>query len=491
MTATTIASDANAHKTLKSRPLDSVSLGVIGLFLVATIVLLMGAPSDLRLICPLMSTGVAVVLFMRSKPSYVSFVMWLWFLSPWLRRMVDYRTEFVASSPLLIAPLLATSIAGWTMLKRTRSLGRPGAIPFTAAMAGIAYGTLVGVFHFSLMDVGQALANWVAPVLFGFFLYEERALYPEFRRVIEKTFLYGVFIMGAYGVYQFFVMPGWDAAWMQAIDNSAFGNPLPMQARVFSTMNASSSFSTYMMAGLLMMFSMEHSKLRIPAALLGFFSFLLTTNRASWLGILVGIAYITMHVTMRQRVRILGMILGCVVLLGCIFMLPPVNEILSARFQSMLDPKRDVSFFYRIQGHERGFAKLAHEPVGEGMGTMDINHANEKPYDESLGPHDSTILEFLFSLGFVGTFVYFSGLAFAGYRLLSGPRVRDPFTISMIAITLSYFAQAILNSIMLGVLGFVVWLSIAMALAAREHSAESTVKQVTPFWYQPPEKAKP
>jgi len=485
----TIATSADSSPQVPHK-LDSISRAVLGFFFVTVIVLLAGAPSVLRLIFPVLATGVAAMLFARSKPTYVSFVMWLWFLSPWLRRMVDYRTEFVATSPLLVAPLLATSIAGWTMLKRTRSLGRPGAIPFTAALAGIAYGTAVGLCHFSIVDVGQALANWVAPILFGFFLYEERALYPEFRRVIEKTFLYGVLIMGAYGVYQFFVMPGWDAAWMTAIDNSAFGNPLPMQARVFSTMNASSSFSTYMMAGLLMMFSMKHSKLRIPAALLGFLSFMLTTNRASWLGILAGIIYVTMHVTMRQRVRIIGMILGCVVLLSCVSVLPPIHEILTARFQSMSDPKHDVSYFYRIQGHERGFAKLAHEPVGEGMGTMDINHANEKPYDESLGPHDSTILEFLFSLGFVGTFVYFAGLAFAGYRLLSGPRVRDPFTISMIAITLSYFAQAIFNSIMLGVLGFVVWLSIAMALAAREHSAESTVQQETPFWYQPPEEAR-
>jgi len=478
------ASQPGPHK------LDSISRAVLGFFFVIVIILLAGAPSLLRLIFPVLATGVAAMLFARSKPTYVSFVMWLWFLSPWLRRMVDYRTEFVATSPLLVAPLLATSIAGWTMLKRTRSLGRPGAIPFTAALAGIAYGTVVGLCHFSIVDVGQALANWVAPILFGFFLYEERALYPEFRRVIEKTFLYGVLIMGAYGVYQFFVMPGWDANWMQSVGNSAFGNPVRMEVRVFSTMNAPSSFSTYIMAGLLMMFSMEHSKLRIPAALLGFTAFLLTTNRASWLGILAGIFYLAMHLGMRQRMKIVAMMLGCALLLGGVSLLPPVNEILRARFQSMLDPKHDVSYNARIEGHQLAFAQLAQEPVGEGMGTMDINHANYES-DEKLGPHDSTILEFLFSLGFVGTFVYFSGLAFTGYRLLSGPRVRDPFTISMIAITLSYFAQAILNSIMLGVLGFVVWLSIAMALAAREHSAESTAKQVTPFWYQPPEKAKP
>jgi len=487
-TSTMPAKDSKAHQ--QPLRLDTISIAVIVLFLGATALLLLAAPSALRIGFPVLATLAAALLFARSAPAYVSFVMWLWFLSPWLRRMVDFRTEFVATSPLLLAPVLATGIAGWTMLTRTRSLSRPGAIPFICAMAGIAYGTVIGVFHFQLVDIAQALVNWVPPILFGFFLYERRDLYTQFRRVIERTFLYGVLVMGAYGVYQFFLLPEWDSSWMKAMLTGSFGEALPLHVRVFSTMNAPAPFATYIMAGLLMMFSMERSWLRIPAALLGFFSFLLTTNRASWIGFLVGLIYLAMHLGMRQRIKLIAMALGCGVLLATISMVPAVNDVLFARFQSMLDPKNDVSYQARIDGHKLAFAQIAQEPGGEGMGTMDVNH-NVSKRDSSIGPHDSTILEFLFSLGFAGTFIYFGGLAFAGYRLFGGSRVRDPFTISMIAITLSYFAQAILNSIMIGVLGFVVWLSIAMALAAREHSAESTVKQVTPFWYRPPEEAKP
>jgi len=482
--ASIIATDA--EQSAQPRPLGFINIAVIVIFLVLTVMLLFAAPSVLRNIFPVLAFAAAAVLYARSKPAYVSFVMWLWFLSPFLRRLVDYRTEFVATSPLLIAPVLATSIAGWALVTRTRSLARPGAIPFLGALAGVAYGTFIGLLNFPLINVAQSLANWLAPILFAFFLYEECELYTEFRRVIEKTFLYGVLVMGLYGVFQFFMLPEWDRVWIVAMKTGAFGYPLPMMVRVFSTMNATPAFSMYLMAGLLMLFSMQHSRLRIPVALLGFFNFLLTTDRASWIGFLVGLIFLAMHMGMRQRVKIFTMMIGCALLLGGISLLPPVNEILTSRFQSVTDPKHDESYNTRILGHEMAFAQLAHEPVGEGMAAMEMNHYNFG-MDDKLGPHDSTILEFLFSLGYVGTFVYFAGLAVAGYRLLTDKQVRDPFTYTMMAVTLSFFAQAILNSIMLGVLGFVVWLSIAMTLAAREHGVAVLSPRARPFWQRPHE----
>jgi len=459
-----------------SRRYDLACIIAVVSFLFFTVALLLAAPSLLRYAFPALACACAVVLYARYKPGYVTFVMWLWFLSPFLRRLVDYRSTFVATSPLLLAPVLATGIAAWTLVTHSRALSRPGGVPFVCALGGILYGAIIGIMHFHAFDVAQALVNWVPPICFGFFLYEHREFYTEFRHSIETAFLWGVLLMGGYGVYQFFFLPQWDSYWMTSMVTGAFGEATSMKIRVFSTMNAPAPFATYMMAGLLMMFSMARSPLRIPAAVLGFIALLLTTDRACWLGLIVGVVYLAFHLPLRQRLQIMGMMIGCCILLGSLSIVPAINEIVVARFQSMLDPKSDVSYNARMEGHIKAFQQIAHEPAGEGLGTMDVNHDVYKR-EAKLGPHDSSIVEILYSLGYSGTAVYLFGLAYAAYRLTISTRIRDPFAVTMIAVTLSYAVQSVLNSILIGVLGFVVWLSIAMALAAHEHAEHAPSPQ--------------
>ena len=72
--------------------------------------------------------------------------------------------------------------------------------------------------------------------------------------------------------------------------------------------------------------------------------------------------------------------------------------------------------------------EIAEEPWGEGIGSTDTLH-NTEGDDDMIGPHDSTLLEFLYSLGWGGTLIYGLGLALLGLQLFRAGR-GDYFTLS-------------------------------------------------------------
>jgi hypothetical protein len=143
---------------------------------------------------------------------------------------------------------------------------------------------------------------------------------------------------------------------------------------------------------------------------------------------------------------------------------PGVDEVVETRMRTFSQPSQDVSYLARIEGHQRALREIAEEPWGEGIGSTDTNH-NTEGDDDMIGPHDSTLLEFLYSLGWVGTFIYLLGLGYLLFQVIRHSR-RDPFVLASHAILIGFVAQSMLNSVMLGVLGFMVWTFASMSLAA-------------------------
>ncbi|WP_263382463.1 O-antigen ligase family protein [Granulicella arctica] len=422
-------------------------------------------PSALRYLYPALAFALAIFLFVRSRTIYIGFVFWLWFVSPFLRRIVDYRAGFVPSSPLLLASFLATAVSGYVLVTRVRMLSRPALLPFSCALAGIFFGTVVGFTRYPVVAVMQAVLNWLVPILFAFFLYAERDRYVEYQEVIQRSFLYGTLWLGAYGVYQFFFLPLWDRQWMIDLDARTFGVPEALQIRVFSTLNAPATCAAYLMAGLLILFALK-SRIRFVAAPVAFLAFILTSSRSSWIGLVFGIFYLTVQLSNKARVRVVAGILTCVILLLVATQLPVLDVMVSTRLQSFTDPKKDVSYNERVGGHVVAFEKLLDEPMGEGMGSVDTDHTTTGG-DASIGPHDSSILESLYSLGFPGSIVYLAGIIVAGFTILFRVKKRssDLFAIAIRAVIIAFFCQFYLNSIFVGAFGFVVWTAIGMALA--------------------------
>jgi hypothetical protein len=432
----------------------------------------------LRLVFPALGVVVGAFLLRRSKPAYVGLVFWLWFLTPFLGRMADFQGGWSPASAVELAPYVTAGLAGLPLLASLGSLGNRRTLPFVCALAAILYAFVLGLASLPLFNVLRALLNWLVPVLFGLFIYQNRELYPQFKRVIERSFLFGMILTGAYGIYQFFDLPDWDRLWMLNVQLNSFGAVEAMKIRVFSTMNAPAIYAAVTMSGLLLLFN-QSGKLRLLAAACGFTGLMLTVSRASWLSLAAGGLYLMMRAEMRQRVRLVSAIFVCGVFLLGLAQIPVVRDLLLQRVASFSDPSQDVSFSARIQGHEQAFRQIAQEPFGEGLGTTDTNH-NTEGDDDIIGPHDSTALEFLYSLGWIGTLIYGVGLGILAVRLASAGN-DDSFVVSAKAILIGFAAQCLLNSVMIGVLGFMVWTFAAMTLAAADRrTVERPIEEQVP-----------
>ena len=437
---------------------------VVLLFLFVTCLLFAVAPASLRLLYPALAAAAAVFLFAQSRPRYVSFVLWLWFLSPFLRRLVDYRAGFVPSNPLLMAPLLATSVSGYLLLKNIRSLSQPSTLPFSCAIAGILFGGVIGFVHYPVIAVMQALAAWLTPVLFAFLLFHDLENRRQYQATLERALLYGLLVLGGYGVYQFFFLPAWDRDWLIGLGSGPFGGHVAGDVRVFSMVNSPAACGVLMMFGILTLFGVS-SRLRNLAILAAFLTLILSASRSSYLGLAAGVLYLAFSLSSKARFRLVFSLVVSTLLLMAAMTVPEVNAVVSARFRSMEDPSQDVSYKARIYGHALAFAKLAHEPLGEGMGSTETDHATTGK-DDSLGPHDSTILEFLYSLGVPGTIVYSIGFMAAFSRIFAQRGRSSDFKAVLRSSLVGYMAVSLLNSVVLGFHGMWLWICIGMGLNA-------------------------
>lgn len=428
-----------------------------------------GQAGLLRIVFPVLSLMAGGFLLWRSKPAYVGLVLWLWFVTPFLGRMADFQSGWTPSSPVELAPYITAALAGLPLLASVRILGNRRSLPYVCALMAILYGLILGLASLPLFDVLRALLNWMVPVIFGLFLYDNRELYPEFRRVMEKSFLVGILLTGTYGIYQFFVLPDWDRLWMLNVQLNSFGAVEAMKIRVFSTMNAPAIYAAVTTCGLLVLFNL-HGRLRLPSTACGFLALMLTVSRASWLSLVAGVIYLMMRAGMRQRARLAIAAFACGVFLLGLAQVPAVHDLLMQRMQTFSDPSQDVSFSARVEGHEQAFRQIAQEPFGEGLGSTDARH-NTEGDDDIIGPHDSTVLEFLYSLGWIGTLVYALGLGSMAFQLMRTHH-GDAFVVSSKAILAGFLAQCLLNSVMIGVLGFMVWTFASMSLAAADRAKE-------------------
>lgn len=439
-------------------------IAILGLVLVSALCILVHAGSILRLAFPLGAFTVGIFLYLRYPILYLGFTWWIWFLTPWLRRLVDYQSGWTEPSPILLAPHLVTLVTFATFVRHLPKSYRQGSLPFVMGCISVFYGFLVGLIKNPFTGVVPELLNWLTPVLFGFHLFVNWRDYPRYRQNFQRAFFWGVLVMGAYGVLQFVVAPGWDKYWMANAPITSIGIPEPFKIRVFSTMNAPGPFGVVMMAGLLLLFNSQGA-LRFPTAGFGYLTFLLSLSRAGWLGWFVGLLTFITSIKARLQMRLIVTILVMGMCVLPLTNMEPFSEVIHSRLQSLSNPHNDVSYNARAEGYNQALGEAFSDVIGKGLGSVD-----DRKNKYSIGVHDSTILEIFFSLGWIGSMPYLTGLVLLLAKLLQLSELRfDPFAIAARAICLGCFVQFGLGSVILGVSGIVLWGFLGIVLAANRY----------------------
>ena len=427
--------------------------------------LLSPASKLLVALAPALSFAIALYLHKRHRGYYVGLVCWLFFLTPMLRRLIEFRTGDTTASFVMVSPFLAC-FAGLAIFRDNWSqLLAPVLRNMLYVAAAIGYGTVVGLLSNPKVAVVQDLFGWIAPICFALYIYAQREHLDELLNSFRLNFLYGVLIMGLYGICQFFFVPPWDAFWMENSTLTSIGFPEPMEVRVFSTMNTPQPFADYLLWGI--MFGITSTRriryLAIPVALLVLG---LTMSRSAWGGGLLGLIVLSISLTARQRIRIVSLLLACVVLLGAAVQIPQINEILTRRLQTLTNIQQDGSFNDRVQNQQVAISAFQSSPFGLGMGADARAKNTGSSYgvpQQSLTIGDNGIEEILLSFGWCGSIVFLIG--FGGALLACVRTSNSPELMAVKALLVALVSQIALMGIFPGASGFLVWSSIAICLS--------------------------
>jgi len=445
----------------KSKPLPTTEAWfVIFIFIFVTIILLVAGAIGSKVLAILFPLGSFVVgwfLYFRYPFLYIGFVWWLIFLTPLIRRLADFRAgAFTDSNPILLAPSLAIIIAAHTMYFNLSKSKEQGTIPFVLAVVSVIYGYCVGLLNATPVKATLSCLGWITPIIFGYHLYINWRRYPEYSKTIQKVFLWGSLIVGAYGVYQYVVAPEWDRLWLvgSGMDSSA-GSPVPYGMRVWSTLNSPGPFADMMATALLVLFSCR-SSLITPAAVLGILSFLFSAVRTGWLGWLGGMVFFISSLKPKQQFRLVLTFLILSALIIPLTTIEPFSGNIATRFNTLGDLQNDNSAQVRQGIYQRFFEKGIFNLIGDGLGVNDTV--------------DAGILSFILDLGWIGTLPYLGSLLLGGVLLFTNlGKYSDLFINISCAVLIKSIAFFLAARATAGIHGIIIWMFLSMGLAGQRY----------------------
>jgi hypothetical protein len=433
-----------------------------GFILISTFLILAGAAQLLLVFFLLGSFCIGVFLYFRTPLLYVGFTWWLWFLTPLVRRLSDWRSgSYLEPHPLLLAPYLVTLITLVTLWKHLPKVYRQGDFPFVMSFVGIAYGLIVGLIFRapkSLLIVGL---DWTVPVLFGFHLFVNWRNYPSYRRNIQQVFLWGVLIMGVYGVIQFCFAPAWDTYWLakSGFESGSVGfaeNASAFSINVWSTMTSNRPFGTVIMAGLILLLVNERKgNLAVIATVPGYLAFLLARKRTAWMSWLISLLALISSLKPQIQKRIIVSVTVSIILIVPVSQMQPFSEFISSRFDTFSDLEEDNSANARLGKFQETSNDALVSFLGQGIGGKSL---------------DSGILSSLFDLGWFGSIFYFGGMGLLFLKVFQKTQVvLDPFINASRAISFSVLMQLPLGRSHIEAQGLILWSFLCIAIAGKKY----------------------
>lgn len=372
-------------------------------FLAATF-LAVGADRLVEFAYPVGAVIVAAILFRISRSHFLSFAFWLWWLSPELRRIVDFHLGWNWQNPIILAPYLATMVS--VLGLRIRSYRVPP-WPFLLIFSGISFGYIVGLVFVGFAPATFAAINWLAPPVCCCSIAADVKEYLRYRSIVVRTFLWGGLVMGIYGVVQFFFLPSWDAYWMIHAGMGSQGLPTPGLVRVFGTMSSSGPYASTMVTCLLIGLA-SRSRVHWPASAAALAGLLLSLVRTSWIAF--GIGWIYMVSRLRLATKIKFIIVACLAAM-CLPLLAfePMSTIVGKRFDTLSSLEEDASYQDRSEFFNDIESQLSLEGIGLGATGLSTKLGSGGTLGQ-YGDFDSGLLEIPFTLGLMGGLLYGAGV---------------------------------------------------------------------------------
>jgi hypothetical protein len=433
----------------------TASLVIIGFSVSSFACLLARQGSVLNIGFPLGTLLTALFLYMYQPKFYFHFFWWIWFVSPLVRRLVDYQIGFTDPSPILIAPYLASIIPVYTVLSYLPKLIRQEPA-LMLPISGVCYGFIIGVLKQGLtQQVIISLLDWASPIVICCYLVLQWRSYPMYQQQTKIVFLVHVLFSGAYGLFQYLFAPEWDKLWMLNLGERAitFGVAEPLGIRVFGTLNSPLTFASSMMVGLIFIFG-QKNLFTAPISVIGYLAFLLSLVRTSWLGWAGGVLTLLVSSKLGFKLRILMIMLIGVLLLIPFAARPEFSDMLSTRLSTLVNISEDGSAQVRKAQYITTFTTALFNFVGDGIG---------------IGGADSSIIDVLNSMGWIGGIPYGTGFILLFWKISHLYNKQNQFNVATYAVLIGLLVQLPFGAIFIELPGVLLWFSLGLAIASTEY----------------------
>ena len=440
----------------------------VGLYVLATLALLAGIGGRPAAIAYLgVSTLVGILLLSRDPVAYVNFALWLWFLTPFVRRVLDYRHGWNPTSPSLLAPPLVAMLAVFPLLQRTRELRGVLYAPFLLVFLALAYGYSVGMINAGFFAATYALLTWLSPTIFGLHLAVNWRRYPEIAQSLRRMFAVAVPILAAYAIYQFVRLPPWDAKWMRDAGMKSLGSPLPFLVRVFGTFNTPGPLASFLITGVLVLLPAK-GWIRYPGIALSLIAMLLTRARAAWVAFLIGLVVAQLSQPIIRLPRRTITILVVILLALPLASTPKFKDIILPRLTTLTNLRSDNSFIKRVEFSQQSASNIVETAEGSGLGMT--GGAIKLRGGQGLRSLDNGFLEVFYIFGWPGGALFFLGI---GTLLVQSARFSegrtDPFANAARASVVALISILPIGEIFTGPTGTLLWSMAGLGIAARAH----------------------
>ena len=424
---------------------------------------------------PLGAFCVAAVLYWRSPAHYIGFVCWLFFLTPEVRRLADFvNGSFNQQSPIMVATLLAVALTGLTLIRRAALLGQRRAAPLVLIVIALLYAFVVGMAQVGPAAATFTLINWLYPVMVAFYLTVTWRHYPDYHRVLLKTFVYGGLLMSVYGLLEFVSPMPWDAFWLISSKMLSEGQPVPFGMRISSTMNSCGPFAVTLMTILLMSLA-ARGKARIVLGCVGIPALLLTSARSTWGGFAIALVYSFAMLDGKNRMRLMAGVLGLAVVAAPLMMIDQVAEPVLQRLSSIQDLGQDDSFQARADFYKSFMSSALTDIAGQGLGTTGLGSklSNDTAAQAMLN-FDSGLMEVPYVMGWPGTLLYTTGIVMLLWRAYRASRQHpsDLLAISGVGVAVAILSMMVFINTLTSVSGMFFFLGVTLPVISLRYARE-------------------
>lgn len=460
-------SQASVIASQDARAERAVSIGLGGLML--SIVLCFGVGLTkyialVNLLYPILCLAIAGWFLAFVPQYYISFSLWLYILTPFVRRIVDYKIGVYSDDPvIMIAPFLVSGLAILSIARHWRNLSHKAFKPALICLVACTYGLIVTVGYGAPVPAVKEYLGWAGPIMMGIVVLIHWDDYPKFRSAVGKTMSWALVVTGIYGLIQYFIFPPWDDLWMRGAEITSLGAPEALKVRVYSMLNSAGPFGMIVVTALLMQFAEKGPVSRI-GIFVGVIGAMLSNVRSAWLGFIVGVLIAFVRSDGLLKRRLLITILVAIFVGGPLFLRSPLSKPITDRVNDRIDSMENIeddgSFQARASLYLHTPALVMGAPLGRGFAST---------------AYDSAWVTMLTQLGVIAGIAYIYG--FVTFILtLVRLRLRDSDHFGMLALanSLSLAALMVSGNLQIVPVGAFLWTMCALALASSFYVSTST-----------------